>query len=84
MMDCFFLGSGTVEEQFRHQVALSFTRQYVAECETRYNKDVAQKLLMRIEHLASGHAELEAFCQKIAPYRYVDDTLLILEHQEKT
>ena len=84
MFDCFFLGSGTVEEQFRHQVALAITCQYVAECGTKYNQDIVRKLLKRIEHFASDHAELKAFCQKIAPYRYVDDTLLVLQQQGQT
>lgn len=77
IMDCLFLGSGTVEEQFRHQVALAITRQYVAECGTRYNRHVVGELLGRIDFLASDLAELREFCKKIAPYRYVDDTLTI-------
>jgi len=84
MMDSLFLGSGTVEEQFRHQVALAMTRQYIAESGVRYNKHVIKKLLGRIDHLASNHSELGDFCKNIAPYRYVDDTLLILENQEST
>ncbi len=78
MWDSLFLGSGTVEEQFRHQVALAVTRQYIAECGVTYNKHVIKKLLGTIDHLASDNSELEIFCKKIAPYRYVDDTLAIV------
>jgi len=78
-----FLGSGTVEEQYRHQVALAITRQYVAECGTKYDKQVVRKLLGEIVYLSSNHTELEDFCRKISPYRYVDDTLLISKHQER-
>ena len=80
MMDCLFLGSGTVEEQFRHQVALAITRQYVAECGTKYNKHLVREMLGQIDRIAGNHTELEQFCQEIAPYRYVDDTLMILQH----
>lgn len=76
-MDCLYLGSGTVEEQFRHQVALTMTRQYVAECGVTYNKHLVKRLLGTIDGLASDQSEVERFCKKIAPYRYVDDTLVI-------
>lgn len=83
IMDCLFLGSGTVEEQFRHQVSLSMTRQYVHECGITYNKQVFKQMLRRIDHLAVDNSEFEDFCKKIVPYRYVDDTLHVLRHQEK-
>lgn len=80
MWDPLFLGSETVEEQFRHQVALAVTRQYVAKCGVAYNKHVSKNLLGTIDHLASDNSELESFCKKIAPYRYVDDTLAIVSN----
>ncbi len=79
--DAFFLGSGTVEEQFRHQVAMAITRQYTAECGVVYNKHIVWKLLKKMDRLFSDYSELENFCKKIAPFRYVDDTLPILSHQ---
>lgn len=82
-MDCLFLGSGTVEEQFRHQVSLSMTRQYVHDCGITYNKQGFKQMLRRIDHLAVDNSEFEDFCKKIVPYRYVDDTLHVLRHQEK-
>jgi len=84
MMDCLFLGSGRVEEQFRHQVALAMTREYVAESGVTYNKHLVKKLLRTIDRLASDRSEVDKFCEKIAPYRYVDDTLFILKHKDKT
>jgi Fe-S-cluster containining protein len=77
MFDCFFLGSGTVEEQFRHQVALAITRQYVNESNVMYNKHLVKKLLKTIDGLASNRLELEKFSRKLSSFRYVDDTLMI-------
>jgi Fe-S-cluster containining protein len=84
VMDCLFLGSGTVEQQFRHQVALAMTRQYVAESGVTYNQHLTKKLLETIDQLVSDRSEVERFCKKIAPYRYVDDTLTITRYREKT
>lgn len=83
-MGCLFLGSGRVGEQFRHQVALAMTRQYVAESGVTYNKHLVKKLLRTIDRLASDGSEVDKFCEKIAPYRYVDDTLTITKYREKT
>jgi Fe-S-cluster containining protein len=83
MMDCFFLGSGTVEEQFRHQVALAMTRQYFDECGAQYRGNTARKLLKEIEQLTRSRKRFEDFCRQVARYRYVDDTLMTLKQQEK-
>jgi Fe-S-cluster containining protein len=83
MMDSLYLGSETVEEQFRHQVAMALTRQYVAEYGARYNKYAIKNHLKATDRLVSDRSELETFCKKIAPYRYVDDTLPVLQHTEK-
>jgi Fe-S-cluster containining protein len=77
IMDCLYLGSGTVEEQFRHQVGMALTRQYVGECGVAFNEQVAKRFLEAIDNLASDLSEVERFCKKISPYRYVDDTLAI-------
>lgn len=75
MMDFLFLGSGTVEEQFRHQVAMNVTRQYIVECGTEYNKQVIKVLLKKMDTILCDHKELADFCRKLAPYRYIDDTI---------
>ena len=82
-MSCLYLGSGTVEDQFRHQVALTITRQYVAECGVKYNKHAVRRMLETIDHITGDHEALKRFCENIAPYRYVDDTLTILKHADK-
>jgi len=78
MQERFYLGSGTIEEQFRHQAALEFTRQYVKECGTRYQEQIFHKLVDKIDRIISNSSELERFCKKIAPFRYVDDSIIIL------
>ncbi len=74
---CLYLGSGTVEEQFRHQVALTMTRQYVAECGVTYEKHSVRKTLKMIDRFVGQHQALQEFCHNIAPFRYVDDTVQI-------
>lgn len=79
MMDALYLGSGTVEEQFRHQVAMALTREYVHDNGVRYNHDGYSKTLRRIDGTAKSAFELKAFCEQIARYRYVDDTQTLLK-----
>jgi len=76
MMDAFYLGSGNVEEQFRHQAV---TRDYVSRCGARYLKRDMELSLAKIDKLTADASELKRFCKQISRFRYVDDTLLILE-----
>ncbi len=77
-MDIFYLGYGTLEEQFGHQVAMAVTREYVNEYSIHYNRNAFQKCIKKIDKLVNNRSEFLVFCQRIAPYRYVDDTLLPL------
>ncbi len=79
MMDALYLGSGTVEEQFRHQAAMAVTRDYVFRCGARYLKRDMERSMAKIDKLTAGTSELKRFCKQISRFRYVDDTLLILE-----
>jgi Fe-S-cluster containining protein len=74
-MDALFLGSGTVEEQFRHQVAMSITREYVIDFGTSYRKKMIDTCLNKIDKISVDSSELKKFCSRIASFRYVDDTL---------
>ena len=78
-MDALFLGAGTVEEQFRHQVAMAVTREYVSECGTSYRKSNMKKYLKKMDKIVVDSSELKNFCKQVAQFRYVDDTLEILE-----
>lgn len=79
MMDAFYLGSGTLQEQFRHQVAMAVTRDHVAECGTGFRKSKMEKSLERLDKLVASTSELKGFCKRIARWRYVDDTLSVLD-----
>jgi len=79
---CLFLGSGTVEEQFRHQVALAMTRQYVTEYGVTYEKHGVRKSLEMIDRFVGDNQALDRFCYSIVPFRYVDDTIQF-KHGEK-
>lgn len=79
MMDALYLGSGTVDEQFRHQVAIAFTREYVRQFGIRYDRDGFSGSMNQIDRPTGPAFELTAFCKQIARYRYVDDTQLLLQ-----
>jgi len=71
---CYYYGSGTVEQQFRHQIALAFTREYVQEHGVAYNKKAVDKCLKKIDKFFQDSEEFEKFCERISCYRYVEDT----------
>lgn len=79
MMDALYLGAGTVDEQFRHQVAIAFTREYVRRCGTQYSREEFSRGMGEINRPAGSTFELKTFCKQIARYRYVDDTQTILD-----
>lgn len=73
-MDALYLGSGTIDEQFRHQKAIAVTREYVKDFGVRYHRDGFSKTLRKIDRPEESAFELKEFCRQIAGYRYVDDT----------
>jgi len=71
---CYYYGSGTVEQQFRHQIALALTREYVQEHGVAYNKEAVDKCLKKIDKFFQDSEEFEKFCERISCYRYGEDT----------
>ena len=69
----FYLASGTVEEQLRHQISLQITREYVAETYTRYNGDLMDEKLEDLERELSDSLAKKAIYDAISPHRYMDD-----------
>lgn len=69
----FFLGFGTVAEQFRHQVSVELTRAYVAEVGARYDRDNFRRSLGKIEWLSSDQEELDKFRARVRAFRYNPD-----------
>jgi len=74
LKSCLYLGSGSIDEQFEHQMSLSVTRDYVREAGTEYDKKLFDKHYNNINKLVIDETKLIDFCEKISPYRYVDDT----------
>jgi len=70
-----YLRSGMVEQQFRHHVALSFTREYVQLHGVTYNKEAVHKYLRKIDTFYEDIQEFTIFCERISQYRYEEDTL---------
>ena len=58
--------------------ALAATREYAGTWGVKYRKQVFADHLSRIHQLSKDKKEFQAFCNRIAPYRYVNDTLRIL------
>lgn len=79
MMNALFLGSGTLEEQYIHQVSLAITRAYVKRYKTDYNKHSVNQALKKIDQMINDSTKKETFFQKISKFRYVNDTLIIDE-----
>lgn len=77
MFDCLFLGSGTIENQFRHQVSLAVTREYASIYGPKYNKKGIKEKLKTIDLIISSQTNLDEFCKRISSYRYINDTLLL-------
>ncbi len=65
-----YLGSGSLVEQYEHQVALSITRNYVERCQTTYNQQAYDELLGECRRLSTDDAAFQVFQADIAPYRY--------------
>ncbi|MBN2344708.1 MAG: YkgJ family cysteine cluster protein [Deltaproteobacteria bacterium] len=66
---CLYLGAGTLDEQFAHQVALDVTRTYVRTHGTSYNRSAFRQAVVHIKKVTSNNREKERFKQSIAPYR---------------
>ncbi len=74
VFDQFYLASGTVEEQYRHQVAIAVTRNYVDRFGTGYHEKGIGEALRKYRNLTSGGVGFREVCDDIASYRYIDDT----------
>ncbi|MDY6930480.1 MAG: YkgJ family cysteine cluster protein [Halobacteriota archaeon] len=69
-----YSGFGTIEEQFKSQVALSFTREYVSQCGTKFNAAIFDEKLERIERLSSIDSKQKSYCMKLGLYNKVRGT----------
>ena len=69
--DRFYLGSGTIDEQYQHQVALNYTKEYVAKFGSKYNKTEIDNMLSIIDKTIKDKINYTEFCNQISQYRYI-------------
>ena len=72
--DCFYLGSGTMEEQFRHQSAIVFTQEYTAKNGTQCDIQGIKKALDKMNEFLSDKDKYKEFSRNISSFRYIEDT----------
>lgn len=68
--DALYLGSGSVQDQFRHQAAMALTREYVSEHGTLFQPEAFRMSLDRLETMVADQAERERFFASLRPFRY--------------
>ena len=73
--DCYYLAGGSLQQQYRHQVALSITRGYAEKFGASFNEKHYRSALAKLNSLLSAKVGFEDFCEEVRPYRYIDDTL---------
>ena len=70
VFDRLYLGSGSIAEQYRHQLALSVTQAYVEENGVKYEGESYRKCLKQIYSKHDAKEGYLEFCEKIKPFRY--------------
>ncbi len=82
MMDRLYLGAGTVEQQFRHQLAMQYTRNYVEEYGAAYHAQGMVAAQKQLERDVRDQVLYRQFSLKIAPYRYLEDARGIVQNTQ--
>ncbi|MCP4643504.1 MAG: YkgJ family cysteine cluster protein [bacterium] len=67
------LSAGSVEEQYRHQVAASITRRYIEQCGVGYQARAFDQCMSMIEQLAADQASFEDFRQQLVQFRHIPE-----------
>ena len=75
--DCYYLGSGTIQEQYEHQVALLFTKDYIQKNGIKYIKTEFNDSIKQIQDFLASEKNIDLFKESIISYRYIDDTDLL-------
>lgn len=77
----YFVGSGSVHDQYRLQVATSVTRQYMSQCGTTFNQRFFDQCVAMIDDLASKPDYYREFLEAVRDHRYIneDDELTPIE-----
>ncbi len=69
----YFIGSGSVHDQFRLQVATSVTRQYLSQCGTSFNERFFERCMGMIEELSSNPEYYSDFLEAVRAHRYINE-----------
>ncbi len=69
-----YLGSGTLEQQYRHHIALEITREYVDLHGVRYNRTFVKDGLRRLDEAQADPRRWANFVHAVGPYRYVAES----------
>lgn len=70
----FYLGSGTLEEHFRHQMALAITAKYTGDFGAGYDRDAFERMSGLLNRLVSDPQEWRLFLETIAQHRHIGKT----------
>jgi Fe-S-cluster containining protein len=73
--DRLYLGSGTAEEQYRHQLAIMYTKAYIQEHGLNYSNGGIKKQLEKLDADINNEMKFKEFTNNIIEYRYVEDTV---------
>jgi len=73
--EALYLGSGTIQGQFRHQVSLQITREYVARHGVNYISRITEHFQNQLDRILEDPENMQEFMNNIKKYRYIDDTL---------
>lgn len=69
----YFVGSGSVHDQYRLQVAASVTRQYMSQCGTEFNQQFFDQCMQMIDDLASKPDYYRDFLEAVREHRYINE-----------
>ena len=69
----YFVGSGSVYDQYRLQVATSVTRQYMSQCGTEFHQRFYDRCIGMIEELSSKPEYYRDFLEAVRDHRYVNE-----------
>ncbi len=67
----FYLGSGTLEEHFRHQMALAVTAKYTGEFGVGYDPEAFERMSRLLDRLVSDQQEWRLFLETMAQHRHI-------------
>jgi len=68
--DAFYVGEGTLLDQYKHHIAINLTQQYTSREGTKYNDKLFDKYLFTLNNLIEYKIGFKEFCEKVIQFRY--------------